>query len=147
MRDCVLSQMGMDRWTSPSAEMGSSISSGMFSSGRCVLLEKPGMAEGRGSAPGFASHFQDFFWVTDRWTVFLRSCWASGSPSYLVIFSWRSRNQREDHSDVRRQHRRSREARVLTLALKVREGFRVEEWSQKLSLYLNFVTYTLAALW
>lgn len=51
------------------------------------------------------------------------------------------------HSDVRRQHQRSRDTRVLTLALKVRDGFRVEEWSQKLSLYLNFVTDTLAALW
>lgn len=89
----------MDRWTSPSAEMGSSISSGMFSSGRrCVVLEKPGMAEVRGSTSSFASHFQDFFRVTDRWTVFLRSPWVSGSPSYSVIFSWRSRNQREDHS-------------------------------------------------
>lgn len=148
MRDSVLSQMGMDRWTSPSAEMGRSISSGVFSSGRrCVVLEKPGMAEVRGSASGFASHLQDFFWVTDRWTIFLRSSWVSGSPSYSVIFSWRSRNQREDRSDVRRRHQRSRDARVLTLALKVRDGFRVEEWSQKLSLYLNFVTDTLAALW
>lgn len=127
MRDSVLSEIGMERWTSPSAEIGNSISSGMFSLGRrWVLLEKPGMAEDRGSASGFASNFQDFSWVTDRWTIFLRSSWFSGSPSYSVIFSWRSRNQREDHSNVSRRHRRSCDVLVLTLVLKGIDGFRME---------------------
>lgn len=47
---------------------------------------------------------------------------------------------------MRRHHQKSCDGQNLTLALKAIDGFRVECLS-KLSLYLNFVTDTLAVLW
>lgn len=59
MSDSVLSEIRMDRWTSPSGEMGSVISSGIFSSdSESVVLKE---AEALGSASDFTSHSHDFF--------------------------------------------------------------------------------------